>query len=102
AMCPEPRGEEKEVGISPFVASAGGAVGLLIGGILTQTISWHWIFFVNAPIGLATAILARRLLEKDEGIGFGEGADSLGALLITASLMLGGDTIVAPASHGGG
>jgi len=100
-MFPEPREQAKAVGVYAFVASAGGAVGLLIGGVLTQTISWHWIFFVNAPIGLATAILARRLLEKDEGIGFGEGADSLGAVLITASLMLGVYTIVEPASKEG-
>jgi EmrB/QacA subfamily drug resistance transporter len=100
-MFPEPREQAKAVGAYAFVASAGGAVGLLIGGVLTQTISWHWIFFVNAPIGLATAILARRLLEKDEGIGFGEGADALGAVLITASLMLGVYTIVEPASKDG-
>ncbi len=65
------------------MASAGGAVGLLIGGVITQLISWHWIFFVNAPIGLATAIWSRRLLENDKGIGFREGADLLGAVLIT-------------------
>jgi EmrB/QacA subfamily drug resistance transporter len=100
-MFPQPREQAKAVGVYAFVASAGGAVGLLIGGILTQTISWHWIFFVNAPIGLVTALLARRLLEKDEGIGFGEGADSLGAVLITASLMLGVYTIVEPAAKDG-
>jgi EmrB/QacA subfamily drug resistance transporter len=100
-MFPEPREQAKAVGVYAFVASAGGAVGLLIGGILTQTISWHWIFFVNAPIGLATAIFARRLLEKDEGIGFGEGADVLGAVLITSSLMLGVYTIVEPAAKDG-
>jgi EmrB/QacA subfamily drug resistance transporter len=100
-MFPEPREQAKAVGVYAFVASAGGAVGLLIGGILTQTINWHWIFFVNAPIGLATALLARRLLENDEGIGLGEGADVLGAVLITASLMLGVYTIVEPASKDG-
>ena len=100
-MFPEPREQAKAVGIYAFVASAGGAVGLLVGGVLTQTISWHWIFFVNAPIGLATALLARRLLERDEGIGFGGGADALGAVLITASLMLGVYTIVEPAAKDG-
>jgi EmrB/QacA subfamily drug resistance transporter len=100
-MFPEPREQAKAVGVYAFVASAGGAVGLLIGGVLTQTISWHWIFFVNAPIGLATAIYAHRLLEKDEGIGFGQGADALGAVLITASLMLGVYTIVEPAAKDG-
>src|SRR6478672_8301198 len=97
-MFPLPSDQAKAVGIYAFVASAGGAVGLLLGGIITQLISWHWIFFVNAPIGLATALLARRLLEKDEGIGLSAGADLLGALLITASLMLGVYTIVQPAA----
>jgi EmrB/QacA subfamily drug resistance transporter len=100
-MFPEQREQAKAVGIYAFVASAGGAVGLLLGGVLTQTISWHWIFFINAPIGVVTALLARRLLEKDEGIGFGEGADALGAVLITASLMLGVYTIVEPAAKDG-
>ncbi len=100
-MFPEPAEQAKAVGVYAFVASAGGAVGLLIGGIITQAISWHWIFLVNAPIGLATAIFARRLLENDEGIGFGEGADALGAVLITASLMLGVYTIVEPAAKDG-
>jgi EmrB/QacA subfamily drug resistance transporter len=100
-MFPEPREQAKAVGVYAFVASAGGAVGLLIGGILTQTINWHWIFFVNAPIGLATALLARHLLEDDEGIGLGKGADVLGAVLVTASLMLGVYTIVEPAAKEG-
>src|SRR5206468_2446588 len=84
-----------------FVASAGGSVGLLAGGILTQSINWHWIFFVNIPIGIATAVLAMRLLEKDKGIGFGDGADVPGAVLITSSLMLGVYTIVKPAAENG-
>ncbi|HEY1274312.1 MAG TPA: MFS transporter, partial [Thermoleophilaceae bacterium] len=74
---------------------------LLAGGILTQSINWHWIFFVNIPIGIATAVLALRLIGRDEGIGFGEGADVLGALLVTASLMLGVYTIVKPAADYG-
>jgi EmrB/QacA subfamily drug resistance transporter len=100
-MFPEPADQAKAVGVYAFVASAGGAVGLLIGGVITQVISWHWIFFVNAPIGLVTALLTTRLLEKDEGIGFGEGADLLGAVLITSSLMLGVYTIVVPAADDG-
>src|SRR5882672_1999575 len=63
-MFPEQGDQAKAVGIYAFVASAGGAVGLLVGGLITQAISWHWIFFINAPIGLATALLARRLLEN--------------------------------------
>src|SRR5215208_2428018 len=57
-MFPEPREQAKAIGVFSFVASAGGSIGLLAGGVLTESINWHWIFFVNAPIGVATAILA--------------------------------------------
>jgi EmrB/QacA subfamily drug resistance transporter len=100
-MFPEPREQAKAIGVYGFVASAGGSVGLLAGGVLTQSINWHWIFFVNIPIGIATAVLAHRLLERDKGIGFGEGADVPGAVLITSSLMLGVYTIVKPAAENG-
>jgi EmrB/QacA subfamily drug resistance transporter len=100
-MFPEPREQAKAIGVFAFVASAGGAVGLLVGGVLTQSINWHWIFFVNVPVGIATAVLAWRLIEADKGIGFGDGADVLGAGLITASLMLGVYTIVNPAAEYG-
>jgi EmrB/QacA subfamily drug resistance transporter len=100
-MFPGPREQAKAIGVFSFVASAGGSVGLLAGGVLTQGINWHWIFFINVPVGLATALLAMRLLDKDEGIGFGRGADVLGAALITSSLMLGVYTIVEPAADVG-
>src|SRR5215203_5842144 len=100
-MFPEPREQAKAIGVFAFVASAGGAVGLLVGGVLTQSISWHWIFFVNVPIGIATAVLAGRLIEGDKGIGFGDGADVSGAVLVTGSLMLGVYTIVNPAAEYG-
>src|SRR5918993_616670 len=98
-MFPEPREQAKAIGVFAFVASAGGSVGLLAGGVLTQSIDWHWIFFVNIPIDIATAVLAWRLLGRDEGIGFGEGADIPGAVLITSSLLLGVYTIVKPAAE---
>ena len=100
-MFPQPREQAKAIGVYAFVASAGGSVGLLAGGVLTQAISWHWIFFINIPIGLFTAIASMRLLERDRGPGFGHGADVLGAILITASLMLGVYTIVEPAAKDG-
>src|SRR3954447_21831131 len=59
-MFPEPKEQGKAIGIYSFVASAGASIGLLAGGALTQAISWHWIFFVNIPIGVATALLALR------------------------------------------
>src|ERR671937_356091 len=92
-MFAEPREQAKAIGVYAFVASAGGSIGLLAGGVLTQAINWHWIFFVNVPIGIATAIAARRLIPRDAGIGLGKGADVPGAVLITAALMLGVYTI---------
>src|SRR4051794_7625949 len=86
-MFPEPREQAKAIGVYGFVASAGGSIGLLAGGVLTQSINWHWIFFINIPIGIVTYLLAARLLDRDEGIGFGDGADVPGAVLITTSLM---------------
>ena len=74
---PEPREQAKAIGVYAFVASAGGSVGLLAGGVLTQAIDWHWIFFINIPIGIATAIFGRRLLAADEGIGLSKGAVSI-------------------------
>src|SRR5687767_14765058 len=68
-MFPEPREQAKAIGVYGFVASAGGSIGLLAGGVLTDAINWHWIFFINVPIGIATAILARRLVEDRPGIG---------------------------------
>jgi EmrB/QacA subfamily drug resistance transporter len=100
-MFTEPREQAKAIGVYGFVASSGGSVGLLAGGVLTQSISWHWIFFINVPIGIATAVLATRLLPKDKGIGFSGGADVPGAVLITAALMTLVYTIVEPAAKYG-
>jgi EmrB/QacA subfamily drug resistance transporter len=100
-MFTEPRDQAKAIGVYGFVASSGGSVGLLAGGVLTQSINWHWIFFINVPIGIATAIFALRLLPKDKGIGFGGGADVPGAVLITAALMTLVYTIVEPAAKYG-
>jgi EmrB/QacA subfamily drug resistance transporter len=96
-LFPEPAAQAKALGVYGFVASAGGAVGLLAGGVLTQAISWHWIFLVNVPIGIATAVAVRRLVPDDEGLGLREGADAPGAVLITAALMSAVYALVAPA-----
>ncbi len=100
-MFPEPREQAKAIGVFGFVASAGGSIGLLAGGILTQSINWHWIFFINIPFGIATAVLALRLVGRDVAQGFGRGADVLGAFLITGALMLMVFTIVKPAAERG-
>ena len=93
-MFPKPSEQAKAIGIYSFIAASGGAIGLLAGGLLTQAINWHWIFFVNAPIGLTTAVLAMRLLPAESGIGLRHGADAPGALLLVSSLMLTVYTIV--------
>jgi EmrB/QacA subfamily drug resistance transporter len=97
-MFPQPAERAKAIGVYSFVASAGASIGLLAGGVLTQGLNWHWIFFVNLPIGVATAFYATRLLPADEGIGLEQGADAPGALLLVSSLMLAVYTIV-EASH---
>jgi EmrB/QacA subfamily drug resistance transporter len=101
-MFPEPRGQAKAIGVYTFVAVAGGSIGLLLGGVLTQTINWHWIFFVNLPIGLATALFAIRLVPDHEGIGLTAGADLPGAALLTGGLMLAVYTILGVAEQGWG
>jgi EmrB/QacA subfamily drug resistance transporter len=100
-MFPDPREQAKAIGVYAFVASAGGSVGLLAGGLLTESINWHWIFFVNVPIGIATGVAARRLIRRDAGLGLRQGADVVGAVLITGALMLGVYTIVKPAAQDG-
>ena len=100
-MFPDPREQARAIGVYGFVATAGASIGLLAGGVLTEAINWHWIFFVNLPIGALTAFLALRLIERDEGIGLSRGADVPGALLITGALMLLVYTIVEPAAKQG-
>jgi EmrB/QacA subfamily drug resistance transporter len=99
-MFPEPREQAKAIGVYGFVASAGGSIGLLVGGVLTDAISWHWIFFVNVPIGIATALFAARLVASRPGIGWSQGADIPGAILVTAGLMLAVYTILGVEEHG--
>ena len=66
-MFPEPREQAKAIGVYGFVASAGGSIGLLAGGALTEAINWHWIFFINIPVGIVTAFLATRLVADRPG-----------------------------------
>jgi EmrB/QacA subfamily drug resistance transporter len=99
-MFQEPREQAKAIGVYSFIASAGASIGLLLGGVLTQAINWHWIFFVNVPIGLITGLFALRLVRDDEGLGLGSGADVLGAILVTGAVMLGVYTILEAGGQG--
>src|SRR5690349_24997104 len=99
-MIPQPRDQAKAIGVFGFVASAGGSIGLILGGVLTEAINWHWIFFINVPVGIATAVLARRLVPHNEGLGLRAGADIPGAVLLTGGLMLGVYTILGVEEHG--
>src|SRR6185436_16010724 len=83
-----------------FVSVAGGSIGLLAGGLLTEVLSWHWVFFVNLPIGIATFALGQALIRGDRGLGFGHGVDWLGSLLVTVSLMSGIYSIIEATNHG--
>jgi MFS family permease len=84
------------------VAVGGGSIGLLVGGLVTQAINWHWIFFINIPIGAVTLLLGRALLDENEGLGLDNGVDVLGSITVTVALMLGIYAIVTTPDHGWG
>jgi EmrB/QacA subfamily drug resistance transporter len=84
---PEAVERARAMSVYVFVSVAGGSIGLLAGGLLTEALSWHWVFFVNLPIGVATFALGHALIRADKGLGLGHGVDWLGSLLVTASLM---------------
>ena len=78
----------KAMGVFGFVAAGGGSVGVLLGGVLTDVLSWHWIFLVNVPIGAAVCVLALRILPAGRGPATSQRLDVGGAVTVTASLML--------------
>ena len=100
ALFPEPAERAKAFGAFSFVGAGGASLGQFLGGALTQSLSWHWIFFINLPIGLVAVIAATRVLAADSGPGLREGVDALGALLVTSGLMIGVYTIVAAGNSG--
>jgi EmrB/QacA subfamily drug resistance transporter len=85
---PQPLDRAKAMSAYTFVIAGGASLGLLFGGVLTQAINWHWIFFVNLPIGAVAFVLGRALIAEHEGLGFGHGVDWLGSVLITSASLL--------------
>jgi EmrB/QacA subfamily drug resistance transporter len=99
---PDPGERARAMSAYVFVAVAGGSLGLLAGGALTQALNWHWIFFVNLPIGIATIWLGRALIPEDAATERENGVDWLGSILVTASLMTAVYAIVQATNHGWG
>jgi len=96
----EPAERAKAMGIYGFVCSAGGSVGVLLGGILTSALNWHWIFLVNLPIGIAVYALCRALLPDVRARAAAIKVDFAGAVSVTSALMLAVYAIV-NANHAG-
>jgi EmrB/QacA subfamily drug resistance transporter len=101
-MFPEPGEQAKAIGVYAFVASAGGSIGLLAGGAITEAINWHWIFIVNLPIAIVTGLLSLRYLQRDRGQGWSQGADLPGGALLVVSLMMMVYAIVEASDYGWG
>jgi EmrB/QacA subfamily drug resistance transporter len=84
----EPQERAKAMGVFGFVCAGGGSLGVLLGGALTDAISWHWVFLVNVPIGIAVYAFCLAILPNDAGVAARPKLDVWGAVSVTASLML--------------
>jgi EmrB/QacA subfamily drug resistance transporter len=84
----EPAERAKAMGVFGFVAAGGGSIGVLLGGVLTDALDWHWIFLVNLPVGIAVFALSLILLPSERGPAASTRLDVAGAVTVTASLML--------------
>jgi EmrB/QacA subfamily drug resistance transporter len=97
---PQPSERAVAMSLYTFIVTSGGSIGLLAGGALTQSLTWHWIFFINVPVGILTFVTGRRLITETDRRGLGHGADVLGSLLVTVALMLGVYAIVKASDYG--
>lgn len=96
----ERRERARAIAVFSFTGAAGASIGQVLGGVLTDALNWHWIFFINLPIGIAVLAIAVRVLPGDVGLGLKAGADVFGAVLVTAGLMLGIYTVVKVEEYG--
>lgn len=96
----ESRERARAIAVFSFTGAAGASIGQVLGGVLTDALGWHWIFFINLPIGLAVLLVAVRALPADRGPGIAAGADAIGALLVTGGVMLGIYSVVEVESYG--
>ncbi|TXS34885.1 MFS transporter [Streptomyces sp. OR43] len=96
----EGRERARAIAVFSFTGAAGASIGQVLGGVLTDALGWHWIFFINLPIGLAVLLVAVRVLPADRGPGSAAGADAAGALLVTGGVMLGIYSVVEVESYG--
>lgn len=97
---PEPSERAIAMSVYTFILAGGGSLGLLAGGVVTQSVDWHWIFFINVPIGIVTFAFGLVLINETERLGLGHGVDVIGAVLVTVALMLGVYAIVKVTDYG--
>ncbi|MDQ2736778.1 MAG: MFS transporter, partial [Pseudomonadota bacterium] len=99
---PQPGERAIAMSVYTFIVSSGGSIGLLAGGVLTQSVNWHWIFFINIPIGILTFVLGRALITEAKSVAVDRSVDVLGSILVTSALMLGVYAIVKATDYGWG
>ncbi|GLX21894.1 MFS transporter [Streptomyces lavendulae] len=99
-LFPGTRERARAIAVFSFTGAAGASLGQVLGGVLTDALDWHWIFFINLPIGAAALLAALPALPADRGLGLRAGADVPGAVLVTAGLMTGIYAVVRVEEHG--
>jgi EmrB/QacA subfamily drug resistance transporter len=99
---PEPEERARTIGIYTFVSVAGASIGLILGGVLIQGLNWHWIFFINVPIGILALVVGAAVLDLTPGRGLRDGIDVVGAIMATLGLMLAIYAVVTSEAHGVG